>query len=144
MTFGLSLRVSVAAAAMFLSGCLAHQDDPIAMSSAMLPSTGDDARPKPVVITVKQIEQPSSVSVPVVGNPERIPTAAEIFDFHPPGTRTNTWRQPFVIEDHGGPLEIYRKQTAAMLKELQDPNFRQTVPRAFTTPVQSKPDSLIR
>ncbi len=133
-----ALNVSVAAAALLLSGCLAHQNDPIAMSSTTTLSAGDDAKPKPVVMTVKQIDQPSSESDPGVGsNPERIPTAAQIFDFHPPGSKANTWRQPFEIEDHGGPLEIYRKQTAAMLKQLQDPNFQQTAPQASPTPAQA-------
>ncbi len=50
----------------------------------------------------------------------------------------NQWRQPFVIDDHGGPLEIYRKQTAAMLKQLQDPTFQQTLPQASSPPVQGE------
>ena len=109
---------------------LAHQTDPIAMSGTTSLSAGDEVRPKPAVMTVKPIDQPSSETDAAVGsNPERIPTAAQIFDFHPPGTKANTWRQPFEIEDHGGPLEIYRKQSAAMLKQLQDPNYQLQHPR---------------
>ncbi len=132
------LPVGAAFAALFLSGCLAHQEDPIALSSATPPSIGDDTNSKTVVSTVKQTE-PSAAEAPApFGRPEQIPTAAQIFDFHPAGSKANQWRQPFVIDDHGGPLEIYRKQTAAMLKQLQDPTFQQTLPQASSPPVQGE------
>ena len=136
----LLLPAGAAFAALFLGGCLAHHDGPIALSSATAPSVGDDDKPKPVAATVKQTEALPPTTAPF-GRPEQIPTADKIFDFHPAGTKASQWRQPFEIEDHGGPLEIYRKQTAAMLKQLQDPKFQQTVPQGSSPAGQGVPQS---
>ena len=110
--------VSIAAIAMLLSGCLGF-DKPVALATS-----GEVAPPKMPVTTVKQVQKDDPTGdVVAAGDP--LPTAAQIFDFHPPGSKADTWRQPFIITDNEGPLVAYRNQTAAMLKELQDPNFQQ-------------------
>ena len=51
---------------------------------------------------------------------EPIPTAAEIFDFHPPGSRPGSWREPFRVSYTEGPLNAYRVRTLAELERLRD------------------------
>ena len=123
----LSIRVlplvSTAAIAMMLSGCLGF-DKPVALT------TSGEVAPSPQtpVKTVKQLQK-NDLTMDVVAAGDPLPTAAQIFDFHPPGSKADTWRQPFIITDNEGPLVAYRNQTAAMLKELQDPKFEQTPPQ---------------
>ena len=113
---------SIAAIAVLLSGCLGTER-PVALATP-----GDVAAPRMPVKTVKQVQKDDQTDeVVAAGDP--LPTAAQIFDFHPPGSKADTWRQPFVITDNEGPLVAYRNQTAAMLKELQNPNFQQTLPQ---------------
>ena len=122
LTIRVLALVSTAAIAMMLSGCLGSEK-PVALATS-----GEVAPPQIPVKTVKQVQKDNPAGdVVAAGDP--LPTAAQIFDFHPPGTKADTWRQPFIITDNEGPLVAYRNQTAAMLKELQDPNFQQTLPQ---------------
>ena len=118
--------MSLAATAVLLSGCLGFEK-PVALDVA-----GADVPPAVPVKTVKQ-GQKDNPADEVLAAGDQLPTAAQIFDFHPPGSKADMWRQPFIITDNDGPLVAYRNQTAAMLKELQDPQFRQLPPQAPTS-----------
>lgn len=59
---------------------------------------------------------------------EAVPTGAEIFDFHPPGSRPGSWREPFVVSYTEGPLNAYRLRTLAELQRLKDHRY-DLVPR---------------
>ena len=119
--------LSIVGVTMMLSGCLGF-NKPVALNTA-----ATDVLPQVPVMTVKQVQKDASTDeVVAAGDP--LPTAAQIFDFHPPGSKADTWRQPFDIADNEGPLVAYRNQTAAMLKELQDPNFQQLTPQAHASP----------
>ena len=124
-----SAILSLAAAAMLLSGCLGLRDSPVALATA---TTHDLPAPtnilKEPIKTVKPAQGVDAGADDVGVASDSSPTAAQVFDFHPPGSKPGTWREPFIITDNDGPLVAYRNQTAAMLKELQDPNFRQIDP----------------
>ena len=51
---------------------------------------------------------------------DRVPTAAQIFDFHPKGTPKSAWRDPFLISPDDGPLKL-RKWSADDLAEAPAP-----------------------
>ena len=63
--------------------------------------------------------------------PEAVPTAGEIFDFHPPGSRPGTWREPFVVSYTEGPLNAYRLRTLAELRRLDDHRYDLAPPTAI-------------
>lgn len=49
-----------------------------------------------------------------------VPSPRQIFDFHPPGSRPDSWRQPFIIEANDGPLAADVRRSQAELKAYND------------------------
>ena len=45
-----------------------------------------------------------------------VPSPRQIFDFHPAGSRPDSWRQPFVIDAGDGPLAADVRRSSAELK----------------------------
>ena len=45
-----------------------------------------------------------------------LPSAKDIFDFHPPGSKTGSWRQPFDIDVNDGPLRADVRRSTEALK----------------------------
>ena len=91
------------------SGCLGPSAGPLALSA---PSAG---RP----VTLASVPAPKIRDMPEpapegdAAQSDRVPTADEIFQFHPKGA---AWRQPFLIDPKDGPLKI-RTYSAAELIE---------------------------
>ena len=47
-----------------------------------------------------------------------VPSPRQIFDFHPAGSRPDSWRQPFVIDTNDGPLAADVRRSSAELKSF--------------------------
>ncbi|WP_237478752.1 hypothetical protein [Lichenibacterium dinghuense] len=47
-----------------------------------------------------------------------VPSPHQIFDFHPAGSRPDSWRQPFVIDTNDGPLAADVRRSSAELKSF--------------------------
>ena len=107
-----------------LSGCLGARDRSVALSDPE-PAPSIAKAPRTDVKTVRpssRLRPDAGQSEP--GDPARIadamPSPSQIFDFHPPGSKPDSWRQPFIIDYSDGPLNNYRTVTAAELKQLKD------------------------
>lgn len=48
-----------------------------------------------------------------------MPSAKDIFDFHPPGSKPDSWRQPFDIDVTDGPLKEDIRKSNAELRAYQ-------------------------
>lgn len=90
---------------------------PMALAASEAPAEATPAA-MPAVRTVRRTalsaadeDGPGLGAGPVAGTP----SPRRIFDFHPPGSGADTWRQPFVIDPNDGPLagEV-RKSTAEL------------------------------
>lgn len=49
-----------------------------------------------------------------------VPSPREIFDFHPAGSKPDTFREAFIIDPNDGPLSADVRKTAAELKAFND------------------------
>lgn len=49
-----------------------------------------------------------------------MPSAKEIFDFHPSGSKPDSWRQPFDIDVNDGPLKADLRRSQEALKSYHD------------------------
>jgi hypothetical protein len=65
-----------------------------------------------------------------------VPTPQQIFDFHPPGAKPDSWRQPFVIDTSDGPLAADVRRSSAELEA-----YRTDTARAARTDT-AKPDGV--
>ena len=134
------LRVSVrpalalAAAAMLLSGCAeihrgyeavaqVGSSTPVVQEAEAVPATRSDVKtvrprggPRPPVSDVGEAE-PETAPVVVAS---ATPSPREIFDFHPAGSASGSFRQPFIIDPNDGPLTADVRRTAAELKAFNE------------------------
>ena len=119
-------RLSVSAAlALVAGGCMLQAERPVALATPEAPTTL--VKPPPAgVKTVRRTALSDADDASPTG--DGIPRADQIFDFHPAGSKPDTWRQPFIIDPNDGPLAAYQRQTAQVLKELQDPKLGPTPP----------------
>ena len=116
--------------ASLLSGCFGSPDSSVALTSpAAAPMHDGPSARATTVKTVKRSQRPQLETDDVATVADPMPSPAQIFDFHPPGTKPDSWREPFIIDYSDGPLNRYRTETAAMLKDLQDrPHGQQPSP----------------
>lgn len=111
---------AVALALVALGGCTLQGEPPLALSQPVARPAAVAASPASAPVrTVRATAPrdddeavPSVAGVPVAA----LPTPRQIFDFHPPGSNADTWRQPFVIDANDGPLAADVRRTAAELK----------------------------
>ena len=104
---GIAVSAILALAA---GGCTLHADRPVALATPDAPaSLGHEAA---VDATVERPTHADDAAVTVAA----LPTPKQIFDFHPPGAKADTWRQPFIIDPNDGPLASDVRKTAAELK----------------------------
>ncbi len=57
------------------------------------------------------------MAAPVV-TASAVPSPRQIFDFHPAGSRPDSWRQPFVIDTNDGPLAADVRRSSAELRSF--------------------------
>lgn len=62
-----------------------------------------------------------------------VPSPRQIFDFHPAGSRPDSWRQPFVIDTGDGPLAADVRRSAAELKAFMADHARTDAARLDRT-----------
>ena len=70
---------------------------------------------EPAGVSARIVTPPPDSDVPVV-RMAAVPSAREIFDFHPNRSRPDDWRQPFIIDPNDGPLAADVRRTAEELK----------------------------
>ena len=109
---------AVALAVVALGGCTLRGEPPLALSQPEARPAAVTAAPAPVKTVRATARRDDDETVPsVAGVPvAALPTPRQIFDFHPPGARADTWREPFVIDANDGPLAADVRRTAAELK----------------------------
>ena len=111
-------RLATASAAVCLSlasgGCSLSDRHPVALAASEAP-----VEATPAVRTVRRTalsaadeDGPGLGAGPIAGTP----SPRQIFDFHPPGSGADTWRQPFVIDPNDGPLAGEVRKSAAELR----------------------------
>ena len=117
MRWASSTCVAVLAPAL-LGGCLGVTDrsvasaDPVAVESPVA-----SVAAAPPIRTVKPTGRQFADAGDARPHGEALPTPREIFDFHPPGSKPDAWRQPFVIDPNDGPLAGYVRRMDAELSE---------------------------
>ena len=108
-------RILAAAGTALVFGVLPaiHDRTEAAESPATPPQISDApaAHGHPRVKTVKHRQDPD---MPV--EEPGMPSAKDIFDFHPPGSKTGSWRQPFDIDVNDGPLRADVRRSSEALK----------------------------
>ena len=117
--WGLSACI-VVVAPLVLGGCFGVADgtvasvEPVDVRSSV---ATEDARP--AIRTVRRSGVGAQVADAGDTGPRiaALPTPSEIFDFHPAGSKPDSWRQPFIIDPNDGPLAGYVRRMDAELKD---------------------------
>ncbi len=131
MLFAIRIRVTmIAAVAASLGACAGPRGGSPDGSSLDAASIGQPPEPPPPARreATRDVATRGSGGQP---RSEAVPTVAEIFDFHPPGSRPGSWREPFVVSYSEGPLNGYRLRTLAELQRLRDHRYDLAPPSAL-------------
>ena len=114
-----------------LGGCLGRDGRAVDLASssatAKVPAAGA-ANPQTSTRPLRLRSEPEDV----VAGSASVPRPNQIFDFHPRGSRADSWRQPFVVDPNDGPLASYVRQTAEELKAFKEDQAHPSV--ALGTP----------
>ncbi len=98
---------------LLLGGCFGVADRASATAGGDLRSSLDTSDAQHTSKVVK----PSGSRVATAAD-TGLPAPSEIFDFHPRGSKPDTWRQPFVIDPNDGPLAGYGRRVSTDLRQL--------------------------
>ena len=103
---------------MALGGCFGVSDHPVASADAVdLQAPVATADAQPPIRTVRRSGRQVADAGDLVPHGSALPTPSQIFDFHPPGSKPDSWRAPFIIDPNDGPLAGYVRRMDAELTE---------------------------